>query len=103
MQPETLCFACYPILFTIYPRQGVPAAEVLGRHRLGRQVEPALNRFESPAQLGHSRKADDESTRVWLYANLLLALLIGKLACQALTILPFGYNVATGSRSQSIA
>ena len=103
LQPETLRFACYVILFTTYPPERFPAAEVLEWYRLRWQVELVFQRFKSLAQLGHLPKSDDESAKAWLYGKLLVALLVEKLVRHALTVSPWGYDVARGSHPQPLA
>ena len=103
LQPETLRFACYVIVFTTYPPERFPAAEVLEWYRLRWQVELVFKRFKSLAQLGHLPKYDQESAQAWLYGKLLVALLVEKLVRHALTISPWGYDMAKGPHSQPLA
>ena len=103
LQPETLRFACYVIVFTTYPPERFPAAEVLEWYRLRWQVEPVFKRFKSLARLGHLPKYDDASAKAWLYGKLLVALLVEKLVRHALTVSPWGYEVATRTHSQPVA
>ena len=103
LQPETLRCACYVILFTTYPPERFPAAEVLEWYRLRWQVELVFKRFKSLAQLGHLPKSDEKSAKAWLYGKLLVALLVEKLVRHALTVSPWGYDVATGSHPQPVA
>ena len=56
VQPDTLRFARYVIVFTTYPPAEFPAASVLGWYRLRWQVERVFKRFKSLAQLGHLPK-----------------------------------------------
>ena len=95
VQPETLRFARYVIIFTTYPAEEFPAAEVLEWYRLRWQVELVFKRFKSLAQLGHLPKHDEASAQAWLYGKLLVALLVEKVVRHARTISPWGYDVAT--------
>ena len=103
LRPETLRFACYVILFSTYPAERFSASEILEWYRLRWQVELVFKRFKSLAQLGHLPKSDDESSQAWLYGKLLVALLVEKLMRHALTISPWGYDVAPSVDSQSMA
>ena len=103
LKPETLRFARYVILFTTYPPDRFPAAEVLEWYRLRWQVELVFKRFKSLAKLGHLPKYDDESAEAWLYGKLLVALLVEKIVRHALTFSPWGYSVPQGPQSQSMA
>jgi hypothetical protein len=103
LQPETLRFACYVIVFTTYPPEQFPAAEVLEWYRLRWQVELVFKRFKSLAQLGHLPKYDDDSAQAWLYGKLLVALLVEKIVHHAQSISPWGYDVPARSRSQPLA
>ena len=69
LQPDTLVFARYVILFTTFPEPDFPARDVLEWYRVRWQVELVFKRFKSLAQLGHLPKYDDESAKAWLYAG----------------------------------
>lgn len=103
VQPETLRFARYVIVFTTYPAEEFPAADVLEWYRLRWQVELVFKRFKSLAQLGHLPKHDEASAQAWLYGKLLVALLVEKVLRHARTISPWGYDVATRPDSQPVA
>ena len=93
VQPVTLRFAEYVIVFTTFPEPPSSAADVLAWYRLRWQVERVLERVRSLAQLGHVPKHDDDSARAWLYGKLLVALLMEKLVHHARAISPWGYDV----------
>ena len=79
VQPATLRFAEYVIVFTTFPEPPFSAADVLEWYRLRWQVELVFKRFKSLAQLGHLPKYDDDSAKAWLYGKLFVALLVEKL------------------------
>ena len=83
LQPETLEFAGYVIVFTTFPAERFPAAEVLRWYRVRWQVELTFKRFKSLAGLGHLPKRSDDSALAWLYGKLLVALMAEKLARHA--------------------
>ncbi len=94
LQPQTLEFAKYVIVFTTFPAAEFSAADVLEWYRLRWQVELVFKRFKSLAALGHLPKHDDESAKAWLYGKLLVALLVEKLIGHATAISPWGYRLA---------
>jgi Transposase DDE domain len=79
LQPETLEYAKYIIVFTTFDPLTFNAAMVLQWYRVRWQVELAFKRLKSLAQLGHLPKADAQSARAWLYGNLFVALLTEQL------------------------
>ena len=93
VQPDTLIFARYVILFTTFPESDFPARDVLEWYRVRWQVELVFKRFKSLAQMGHLPKYDDESAKAWLYGKLLVALLTEKLIYHASAISPWGYDL----------
>ena len=94
VQPQTLEFAKYVIVFTTFPAAEFPAADVLEWYRLRWQVELVFKRFKSLAGLGHLPKHDDDSAKAWLYGKLVVALLVEKLIGHATAISPWGYRLA---------
>ena len=103
VQPATLRFAEYVIVFTTFPEPPFSAADVLEWYRLRWQVELVFKRFKSLAQLGHLPKYDDESAKAWLYGKLFVALLVEKLLHHARTISPWGYDVPAPAPPQRVA
>ena len=103
VQPQTLKFARFVILFTTFPEQTFDASQVLQWYRIRWQVELVFKRFKSLAQLGHLPKYDDESAKAWLYGKLLVALLVEKLIHHATNISPWGYDLEAGSATQRMA
>jgi Transposase DDE domain len=91
LQPETLEYSKYVILFTTFLESDFSVEEVLEWYRLRWQVELVFKRFKSLAQLGHLPKYDDDSSKAWLYGKLLVALLTEKLAEYASFFSPWGY------------
>ena len=103
LQPQTLEFAKYVILFTTFPIEAFPAASVLEWYRTRWQVELVFQRFKSLAQLGHLPKRDDESAKAWLYGKFLVALLVEKLIRHASAISPWGYHLEAAPAAQRLA
>ena len=103
VQPATLRFGEYVIVFTTFPEPPFSAADVLDWYRLRWQVELVFKRFKSLAQLGHVPKYDDDSAKAWLYGKLFVALLVEKLIHHARTISPWGYDVPAPASPQRVA
>lgn len=91
LQPETLEYAKYVIVFTNYPDDSFSDNEILQWYRIRWQVELVFKRFKSIAQLGHLPKHSDDSSRAWLYGKLFVALLTNKLVEYAASVSPWGY------------
>ena len=103
VQPQTLEFARYVIVFSTFPEQSFTASEILEWYRLRWQVELVFKRFKSLAQLGHLPKYDEESAKAWLYGKLLVALLVEKLVHHATAISPWGYFLEADPPTQRLA
>ena len=103
LQPQTLEFAKYVIVFTTFPEAQFSAADVLEWYRTRWQVELVFKRFKSLAQLGHLPKHDDESAKAWLFGKLFVALLAEKLISHARAISPWGYHLAEAPSPQCMA
>lgn len=102
-KPETLFYAAYVMVFTTLPADQFSAAEVLECYRLRWQIELVFKRLKSLAQLGSLPKYDERSARAWLYGKLLLALLGQKLMRLGRDISPWGYEIGSIGRAQSVA
>ncbi len=100
LQPQTLEFAKYVIVFTTFPEAQFSVADVLEWYRTRWQVELVFKRFKSLAQLGHLPKHDDESAKAWLFGKLFVALLAEKLISHARAISPWGYHLAEAPSPQ---
>jgi len=89
--PATRQYAEYVLVFTTLPHAQATAEQVLQAYRLRWQIELAFKRWKSTAELGHLPKYDDQSSRAWLYAKLLVALLGEKLSRLGRAFSPWGY------------
>jgi hypothetical protein len=88
LQPDTLEYAKYIIVFTTFAPLTFPADVVLHWYRVRWQVELAVKRLKSLAQLGHLPKADEQSARAWLYGKLFVALLTEQLIRRGQSLSP---------------
>ncbi len=91
LQPQTLEFAKFVIVFTTFPADSFSDSSVLEWYRVRWQVEIVFKRFKTIAQLGHLPKHSDDSSKAWLYGKLFVALLTEKLIEHAESISPWGY------------
>src|SRR5579872_3823605 len=88
---ESREYACYVMVFTTLAVAEASGREVLECYRQRWQIELTFKRLKSIIQLGHVPKQIDASSRAWLYAKLLVALLAERLARVGSTISPWGY------------
>ena len=84
VNPQTLDFARYVIVFTTFPASDFTAQEVLEWYWLRWQVELVFERFKQLAASGHLPERDEESAKAWLYGKLLMVLLVEKLIGHAI-------------------
>lgn len=85
---RSLFLAQYVVVFTTFPEQ-YKAADILEIYRLRWQVEIIFKRLKQLSRLGHLPKYDQRSSKAWLYAQLLAALLTEKLIAHAGAISPW--------------
>ena len=103
MEPQTLLYAGYVMVFTTLLEAEFSAPTILEWYRLRWQIELVFKRFKQIARLGHLPKNDPASARAWLYGKLLVALLTEKLIAHAKTISPWGYQFETRPLAQPLA
>ncbi len=103
LQPETLEYAKYIIVFTTFDLLTFSADPVLHWYRVRWQVELAFKRLKSLAQLGHLPKADEQSARAWLYGKLFVALLTEQLIRRGQALSPCRSTEASGRAAIPLA
>jgi hypothetical protein len=103
MSEQTWQLAQYVMVFTTLPREVATTRQVLECYRLRWQVELTFKRLKSIAQLGHLPKYHDKSSRAWLYAKLLVALLVQKMIRMGNSISPWGYQIPEIPREKPLA
>ncbi len=103
VNPQTLQYAKFVVVFTTFPEAEFSAREVLQWYRLRWQIELVFKRFKQIAALGHLPKYDDQSSRAWLYGKLLVALLTEKLVQHANSFSPWGYDLSPSADTQPLA
>lgn len=99
IQPETMEFAKYIMVFTTVSKKILELDSVLELYRCRWQIELAFKRFKSLAQFGHVPKYSDLSTKAWLYGKLFVCLLTEKLVSMADSFSPWGVVDIQQSRS----
>ena len=103
LQPETLEYAKYIIVFTTFDPLTFRADAVLHWYRVRWQVELAFKRLKSLAQFGHLPKADEQSARAWLYGKLFVALLTEQLIRRGQALSPCSSTKASGRTAIPLA
>ena len=77
--------ASYVVLFTTVPKSRIDAERCLALYRLRWQVELLFKRWKSLCGLDRLPNHLDETILAWLYAKVLLALLMQRMAASALS------------------
>jgi Transposase DDE domain len=103
LQPETLEYAKYLIVFTTFAPLTFSASVILQWYRVRWQVELAFKRLKSLAQLGHLPKADEQSARAWLYGKLFVALLTEQLIRRGQVLSPCRPTKTSGRETIPLA
>lgn len=75
LDPRSLIAAEFMILATSLPRKGYKAADVLAVYRLRWQIELAFKRLKSLLHMDRLPTRNEQTSRSWLYAHLIVALL----------------------------
>jgi len=99
VNPETLEYAKFVVVFSTFPEEEFSAKEVLEWYRLRWQIELVFKRFKQITDLGHLPKYDDQSSRAWLYGKLIVALLSEKLLQHANSFSPWGYELSVSANT----
>lgn len=94
---RTLQAAGFTFLLTNLPLE-ISAASVLALYRFRWQVEIKFKTLKSLLDLDHVPARTEEGLRVWVFAKLLVALLIDALIEQAESFSPWGYPIAHRQR-----
>jgi hypothetical protein len=97
---RTLQFAGFMFLLTNLP-EDISTASVLALYRFRWQVEMKFKVLKSLLDLDHIPARTDDGVRVWVFAKLLVALLVDALIEQAESFSPWGYPIPDGERLAS--
>ena len=90
IDPRSYVAAEYVVLATSLPADDYPAGEVLAVYRLRWQIELAFKRLKSLIRIDGIRTRTGAGTRCWLYAHLIVALLVDDLNRDVLEFFPRG-------------
>jgi hypothetical protein len=94
--------ANYVLLLTSIPKSRMHVAGVLKVYRLRWQIELSFKRLKSLLELGLLPKYDPNSSRAWLQAKLLTALLIERMLVEAGAFSPWGFRELEGEPVESV-
>jgi transposase len=96
VRPETLKLAAFVLVLTSLPASWGTAL-VLELYRARWQVELAFKRLKQLLATGHVPKTTDPSSRAWLQAKILTALLIEHMIHAGRFFSPWGYRLQPGT------
>jgi hypothetical protein len=94
---RTLQFAGFTFLLTNLP-ESISCENVLALYRFRWQVEMKFKVLKSLLDLDHIPARTDEGVRVWVFAKLLVALLVDALIEHAESFSPWGYPITDRQR-----
>jgi IS4 transposase len=89
---RTLQFAGFTFLLSNLPKE-ISTASVLALYRFRWQIEIKFKVLKSLLDLDHVPARTDQGLRAWVFAKLLLALLVDALIEQAESFSPWGYPI----------
>jgi len=75
LDPRSLIAAEFMIVVTSLPKKGYRAADILAVYRLRWQIELAFKRLKSLLHMDKLPTRNEQTSRSWLYAHLIVALL----------------------------
>lgn len=101
VRPDTLKLAAFVLVLTSLPESWT-AALVLELYRARWQVELAFKRLKQLLAAGHVPKTTDGSSRAWLQAKVLTALLIEHMIHAGRFFSPWGYRLSRGTQVASL-
>lgn len=97
VRPETLKLAAFVLVLTSLPASWGTSGLVLELYRARWQVELAFKRLKQLLAAGHVPKTTDASSRAWLQAKILTALLIEHMIHAGRFFSPWGYRLPGGA------
>lgn len=93
LQPESLQAAHFTMVFTTVPEDALSKEAVLEVYRFRWQVELAFKRHKQLLQLGRLPHENPDTSRAWIMAKLVVALLLEKLHRNAGSFSPWGFRI----------
>ena len=97
IRPETLRLAAFVLVLTSLPAHEAAASLILELYRTRWQVELAFKRLKQLLAAGHVPKTTDASSRAWLQAKIVTALLIEHMIHAGRFFSPWGYRLPGGT------
>lgn len=97
VRPETLKLAAFVLVLTSLPVSWATASIILELYRARWQVELAFKRLKQLLAAGHVPKTTDASSRAWLQAKIVTALLIEHMIHAGRFFSPWGYRLSRGA------
>ena len=97
VEQDTLKLAAFILVLTSLPSALAPTELVLELYRARWQVELAFKRLKQLLATGHVPKTTDTSSRAWLQAKILTALLIEHMIHAGRFFSPWGYRLSPGT------
>lgn len=97
IRPETLQLASFVLVLTSLPARDAAASLILELYRARWQVELAFKRLKQLLAAGHVPKTTDASSRAWLQAKIVTALLIEHMIHAGRFFSPWGYGLPGGT------
>lgn len=88
--PRSLEAAAYIMLLTSLPATDFPASDILAVYRFRWQIEMAFKRFKTLAGLDQLPAKNPALARAWIYARLIVALIVDRIAGQVPDSSPSG-------------
>ena len=98
--PRSLKAAGFISVITDLTADALPCHEALELYRLRWQIEVYFKRLKSILHIDKLRAQNEQTTRTYIYANILGALIIDELRHTALTFFPWGYPLQQQTRQR---
>lgn len=102
VRPETLKLAAFVLVLTSLPVRWGTTILILELYRGRWQVELAFKRLKQLLAAGHVPKTTDASSRAWLQAKILTAVLIEHMIHAGRFFSPWGYRLSGGAALASL-
>ena len=102
VRPETLKLAAFVLVLTSLPVSWGTTLLILELYRVRWQVELAFKRLKQLLAAGHVPKTTDASSRAWLQAKILTAVLIEHMIHAGRFFSPWGYRLSGGTAVASL-
>ena len=93
VRPETLRAAHFVFLFTTIPEDVLSKEAVLDVYRFRWQIEIAFKRHKQLLRLGRLPHSNPDTSRSWIMAKMVVALLLEKLHRNAGSFSPWGFRI----------